>query len=135
MTVADMPVLESCQLLSSNWRSSMKVFLTGGTGFIGTAVVAELQLAGHEVTGLARTDAAAEALALAGAAAHRGSLEDLDSLRTGADASEGVIHLGYVHDFSRFPDNARIDRGAIQAMGEVLAGSDRPLVIAHGTPV
>ena len=113
----------------------MKVFITGATGFIGTAVVAELHRAGHEVTGLARTHEAAEALARAGAAAFRGSLEDLDSLRTGADASDGVIHLAYVHDFSRFEDNARIDRGAIQAMGEVLAGSDRPLVIAHGTPV
>jgi nucleoside-diphosphate-sugar epimerase len=98
-------------------------------------VVAELHRAGHEVTGLARTQAAAEALALAGASVFRGSLEDLESLRMGAGASEGVIHLGYVHDFSRFEDNARIDRGAIQAMGEVLAGSDRPLVIAHGTPV
>jgi nucleoside-diphosphate-sugar epimerase len=113
----------------------MNVFITGGTGFIGTAVVAELQRAGHEVTGLARTDAAAEALALAGAASLPGSLEDLYSLRAGAGASDGVIHLGYVHDFSRFEDNARIDRGAIQAMGEVLAGSGRPLVIAHGTPV
>ena len=113
----------------------MKVFITGGTGFIGTAVVAELRRAGHEVTGLARTDASAETLTLAGAGALRGSLEDLDSLRAGADVSEGVIHLGYVHDFSRFEDNARIDRGAIQAMGEVLAGSGRPLVIAHGTPV
>lgn len=113
----------------------MNVFLTGGTGFIGTAVIAELRQAGHDVTGLARTDAAAGALALAGASVLRGSLEDLDSLRAGADGSEGVIHLGYVHDFSRFEDNAHIDRAAIQAMGEVLAGSDRPLVIAHGTPV
>jgi nucleoside-diphosphate-sugar epimerase len=113
----------------------MKIFVTGATGFIGTAVVAELHRAGHEVTGLARTEAAAAALARAGAVALRGSLEDLESLRSGADASEGVIHLAYVHDFSKFEDNARVDRGAIQAMGDVLAGSDRPLVIAHGTPV
>jgi hypothetical protein len=71
----------------------------------------------------------------AGAAPLRGSLEDLESLRAGADAPEGMIHLGYVHDFSKFEDNARIDRAVIQAMGEALAGSDRPLVIAHGTPV
>lgn len=112
----------------------MRVFMTGASGWIGAAVAPELLEAGHEVVGLARSAASADALTAAGVQVRRGDLEDLDSVRAGAGDSDGVIHLGFVHDFAHFEQSVRTDLLAIQAMGEALAGSQRPLVIASGTP-
>jgi len=111
----------------------MRIFVTGAAGFIGRVVVQELLNNGHDVLGLTHNDASAEAITKAGAEPHRGSLEDIESLKSGARVADGVIHLAFIHDFTDFARVTAVDRAAIEAMGEVMAGTGKPLVIASGT--
>ncbi len=110
----------------------MRVFVTGATGFIGSSLVKELTAAGNQVLGLSRSEAGAQALAASGADVLRGTLEDLAALKSGAAAADAVVHLAFIHDFSKFQENCEIDKQAIEVLGSVLAGSARPLIVTAG---
>jgi nucleoside-diphosphate-sugar epimerase len=130
--------LDAAQPPVAGWKhrpikeSIMRVFVTGATGFIGSAIVRELLDAGHQVLGLARSAAAEAALRAISVEVHRGALDDPDSLRAGAATADGVIHTAFIHDFTDYPAAIQTDRRAIEALGEVLAGSDRPFVVTSG---
>src|SRR6201999_1548292 len=118
---------------SKTTESIMRIFITGAAGFIGTATTKELIANGHEVVGLARNDANEAALKKMGAKVHRGDLTDIDSLKAGAKNADGVIHLAFIHDFTKFAENGQIDKRAIEAMGNVLEGTDKPFIVTSGT--
>jgi nucleoside-diphosphate-sugar epimerase len=111
----------------------MRVFVTGAAGFIGTETTKELIANGHQVTGLARSEENVRMLKQLGAKVHRGSLQDLESLKSGARDADGVIHLAFIHDFSKFAENGAIDKAAIEAMGDVLSGTNKPFIVTSGT--
>ena len=119
-------------VFGKNWRHHIRIFVTGATGWVGSAVVDELIAAGHQVLGLTRSDKGVDQLAAAGAEVHHGTLDDLGSLKSGAAEADAVIHTAFNHDFSKFAENCAADRRAIEALGETLQGSGRPLLVTAG---